>query len=297
MLSLLRVVRWTLRFFAREFAFQYIAILVVLIAIAVALGAAESTFGLVILAALGLLMLVEIRFAWLAVKTTRAIEAELREEVPGDPPESRFPKCHLWFPLLMLWSRAVKVERGVVFHSEEKRRVRLDIYRPAEGVPDGERRPALIQVHGGGWILGSRAEQGIPLLNQKRRSPSGVAREMRSETLMSFASAQVSWIEISRPRSGSRPATVSESVTFVASGSWPATFSCFVASGGASPFPSTSVKTLEIRPTASSTPAVLLDLCERALGKRLLLPAARDDQVGSAVDRVVEVLEGPVDRR
>ena len=127
-----RVMRWIARFLAREFAFQYIVILAIVIAVAAALGAAESTFGVVILAALGLLMLVEIRFAWLSVRTTRAIEKELEEEIPGDPPESRFPKLHLWFPLLMLWARDVKVKRGVVFHSEEKRRVRLDIYRPKD---------------------------------------------------------------------------------------------------------------------------------------------------------------------
>jgi acetyl esterase/lipase len=162
---MLRVARWIVRFFAREFAFQYIVILGALIALAVILGAAESTFGLVILVALSLLLLIEIRFAWLAWRTTRAIERELQEEIPGDPPESRFPNSHLWFPLLMLWSRSVKVERGVVFHSEEKRRVRLDVYRPSEGVPEGRRLPAVVQVHGGGWILGSRSEQGIPLLN------------------------------------------------------------------------------------------------------------------------------------
>ena len=161
----LRVWRWTLRFLAREFAFQYIVILAILIAVAVLLDAAESTLGIVVLAVLGLLTVVEIRFAWLSWKTTRAIEAELREEIPGDPPESRFPKSHLWLPLLMLWAKDVKVERGVVFHSEEKRRVRLDIYRSRRHRPDGERLPAVIQVHGGGWILGSRAEQGIPLLN------------------------------------------------------------------------------------------------------------------------------------
>ena len=159
-----RVMRWIARFLAREFAFQYIVILAIMIAVAAALGAAESTFGVVILAALGLLMLVEIRFAWLSVRTTRVIEKELEEEIPGDPPESRFPKSHLWFPLLMLWARDVKVKRGVVFHSEEKRRVRLDIYRPKDSAKD-ERLPAVIQVHGGGWILGSRAAQGIPLLN------------------------------------------------------------------------------------------------------------------------------------
>jgi len=161
----LRVWRWTLRFLAREFAPHYIVILGLLIAVAVVLGAAESTFGSVILVALGLLVVVEIRFAWLSWKTTRAIEAELREEIPGGPPESHFPKSHLWFPLLMLWARDVKVERNVVFHREEKRRVRLDIYRSRNQVPAGERLPAVIQVHGGGWILGSRAEQGIPLLN------------------------------------------------------------------------------------------------------------------------------------
>ena len=161
----LLVWRWILRFFAREFAFQYVAILALLIAAGVALGLAGSTGGLMALGALGLLFLVEARFAWLAWKTTRAIEAELREEIPGDPPQSRFPKSHLWLPLLMLWARDVEVERGVVFHSEERRRVRLDIYRPRSGVPAGRRLPAVIQVHGGGWILGSRAEQGSPLLN------------------------------------------------------------------------------------------------------------------------------------
>jgi acetyl esterase/lipase len=63
----------------------------------------------------------------------------------------------------MLRSRRVGVERGIVYHREPRRRVRLDIYRPA--VASEEPRPAVIQVHGGGWILGSRLEQGIPLLN------------------------------------------------------------------------------------------------------------------------------------
>lgn len=162
---LIRVVRWTLRFFAREFAFQYVAILVALIALSMVLGAALSPFGWVWLGALVFVLVAEVRFAWLSWRTTRVIERELREEIPGDPPESRFPKSHLWFPLLMLWARSVKVERGVVFHRSDSRRVRLDIYRPRDGVPEGELLPAVVQVHGGGWILGSRSEQGIPLLN------------------------------------------------------------------------------------------------------------------------------------
>ena len=160
-----RVWRWIARFLAREFAFQYIAIAGILIAALVFLGLADTTVGIVAIVILALWLLVEARFAWQAWRTTKAIEEELREEIPGGPPESHFPKSHLWFPLLMLFARSVKVERGVVYHREERSRVRLDIYRPRDGVPEGERLPAVIQVHGGGWILGSRSEQGIPLLN------------------------------------------------------------------------------------------------------------------------------------
>ena len=160
-----RVWRWIARFLAREFAFQYIAIAGILIAALVFLGLADTTVGIVAIVILALWLLVEARFAWQAWRTTKAIEEELREEIPGGPPESHFPKSHLWFPLLMLFARSVKVERGIVYHREERRRVRLDIYRPRDGVPEGERLPAVIQVHGGGWILGSRSEQGIPLLN------------------------------------------------------------------------------------------------------------------------------------
>ena len=160
-----RVWRWTVRFLAREFAFQFIVILAALIALLIAIGAWDSTLGAIAIVALALILLMEARFAWLAWSTTRAIERELQDEIPGDPPESRFPTSHLWLPLLMLFARSVKVERGVVFHREDKRRVRLDVYRSRDGAPTGELLPAVIQVHGGGWILGSRAEQGIPLLN------------------------------------------------------------------------------------------------------------------------------------
>lgn len=160
-----RVARWIARFLAREFAPQYVVILGALIAVGLLLEAFDGTFGVAVLIALGLALALELRFAWLAWRSSHAIEEELREEIPGEPPESRFPKTHLWFPLLMLFARSVKVERGVVFHREAKRRVRLDIYRSRNGAPGGERLPAVIQVHGGGWILGSRSEQGIPLLN------------------------------------------------------------------------------------------------------------------------------------
>ena len=40
-------------------------------------------------------------------------------------------------------------------------RLRLDIYKPREA---GSNRPVLVQIHGGGWVIGKKDEQGLPLM-------------------------------------------------------------------------------------------------------------------------------------
>lgn len=44
-------------------------------------------------------------------------------------------------------------------------RLKLDVYLPLDDVEPGQKRPAVLQIHGGAWVLGSKDEQGIPLLN------------------------------------------------------------------------------------------------------------------------------------
>jgi acetyl esterase/lipase len=45
------------------------------------------------------------------------------------------------------------------------KRLRLDIYEPRDSAPPGSaRRPVLIQIHGGGWVIGNKEEQGLPLM-------------------------------------------------------------------------------------------------------------------------------------
>lgn len=56
----------------------------------------------------------------------------------------------------------VKRIRNIAYRRVAGRTLRLDVYQP--GAP-GERRPAILQIHGGGWVLGDKREQGIPLLN------------------------------------------------------------------------------------------------------------------------------------
>ena len=45
------------------------------------------------------------------------------------------------------------------------RPLKLDVYLPLDDVEPGKKRPAVLQIHGGAWVLGSKDEQGIPLLN------------------------------------------------------------------------------------------------------------------------------------
>jgi acetyl esterase/lipase len=59
--------------------------------------------------------------------------------------------------------RHAQVERmrNIVYREVDGRRLRLDLYRHRDR-PAG--CPTLLQVHGGGWVLGSKNEQGLPLM-------------------------------------------------------------------------------------------------------------------------------------
>lgn len=90
-----------------------------------------------------------------------AIEAALAAAPPLAAAGRAYPRSHLLVPPLMFWRRDVEVRRGVVFSEAEGRPLTLDIYRPRA---PGGRRPAILQIHGGAWIVGFKEYQGIPLL-------------------------------------------------------------------------------------------------------------------------------------
>jgi acetyl esterase/lipase len=59
--------------------------------------------------------------------------------------------------------RRVAVTRNIPFAHVGRRPLKLDVYQPRDARP-GERRPAILQIHGGAWVMGDKREQGIPLL-------------------------------------------------------------------------------------------------------------------------------------
>jgi acetyl esterase/lipase len=70
---------------------------------------------------------------------------------------------------LLNGNRRRRRTRDVVFseprEGERGPKLKLDVYLPLEDPEPGQKRPAVLQIHGGAWVLGSKNEQGIPLLN------------------------------------------------------------------------------------------------------------------------------------
>jgi len=56
---------------------------------------------------------------------------------------------------------SVRRVRNVEYARVAGRRLRLDIYEPRT---PSTRRPALIQIHGGAWIVGDKRDQGVPIM-------------------------------------------------------------------------------------------------------------------------------------
>ncbi len=56
----------------------------------------------------------------------------------------------------------VRVEKNVPYDEAHGKRGLLDIYLPADTPVQGA--PVLLQVHGGGWTIGTKDQQGIPLM-------------------------------------------------------------------------------------------------------------------------------------
>lgn len=169
-LNALRPLRWTPvvlpAFFSAWLTNELAPQLLVLLAVEVVgftlLGALAEPAGLVALAvagaqAVGLLVLVR-RSEQAGALADDALSAVPDiGETPGGEPTRGLRK--LFVPLSF---RHPDVERVVdVPYSDEHPRHRLDVYRRRDR-PTG--CPTLLQVHGGGWVIGDKREQGRPLM-------------------------------------------------------------------------------------------------------------------------------------
>lgn len=169
-LNALRPVRWTpvllpaffWAWLTNELAPQLLVVLALTVTTLALLGAVDGVLGLlgVVLAAVqavGLVVLV--RRSERAADVADAALAEVPSigQTPGGEPASGLRR--FFVPMAF---RHPDVERLVdVRYSDEHPRHRLDVYRRRDA-PTG--CPTLLQVHGGGWVIGDKREQGRPLM-------------------------------------------------------------------------------------------------------------------------------------
>jgi acetyl esterase/lipase len=57
-----------------------------------------------------------------------------------------------------------KVTKHITYRQVGNKKLKLDVFEPAQPAAPGSRRPAILQIHGGGWVIGDKREQGLPLL-------------------------------------------------------------------------------------------------------------------------------------
>jgi acetyl esterase/lipase len=150
---------WLLAFLTTDLAFVHIAaaaVVTTLFAWGGALASLPGKIGLLIMVLSSLALVV----MWLPNLKAAKIYDSVATELGLDEVE-RVPRRLVLTP----FSRRredVGITRNVEFFRAAGRSLKLDIYRPLVGA---DKRPALVYLHGGGWILGDKREQGIPLCN------------------------------------------------------------------------------------------------------------------------------------
>jgi acetyl esterase/lipase len=133
-------------------------------AICIAGGALDSVPGLVGLVLMAVAEALLLQIAITTRRTVVTVRGALEELEPG-PDAPRFPRLHVVLPFLLGRRRGVRTRRNVEFHRAGGKRLRLDVTLPSVPPPGGgDLRPALLQIHGGGWVIGDKREQGLPLL-------------------------------------------------------------------------------------------------------------------------------------
>ncbi|MDQ2647982.1 MAG: alpha/beta hydrolase [Actinomycetota bacterium] len=148
-----------------ELVWHHIVAGLVIIFVTVSNGALDDPPGVIGL----VLMIVDLLLlAWTGVigRRTVVLVRDALADLEPTPGTARFPRLHVVFPFLMNHRKGVSHKRNIEFARAGGKKLRLDVTIPSAPVPGGgDRRPALLQIHGGGWVIGDKREQGLPLLN------------------------------------------------------------------------------------------------------------------------------------
>jgi acetyl esterase/lipase len=148
-------VSWLAAWVTTELAPHLVVGGTVLAGVLAGLGGVEHASGVIGLALVVLAIPLIVR----ARQSAEHVDEAVAELDPYEP-RVRYPARHVALPFLAWRRRDIRRVNGIEYVPTRPRR-KLDVYLPREA---GDHRPAIIHVHGGAWVIGSRKEQGVPLL-------------------------------------------------------------------------------------------------------------------------------------
>ncbi len=147
--------------FVRELAVQHVFWQGLVAAVLIVQGgyAGVGVIGFWLLLASWLALL---RLHFEATRATVSVRSAFRLGDLSTPRHSpTYPRSHILFPYLMLRRPGVEHEPRVKFAEVNGTALYTDIFRPTDR---DSKRPALLHLHGGSWVMSFKRFQGIPLL-------------------------------------------------------------------------------------------------------------------------------------
>jgi acetyl esterase/lipase len=151
-----------------ELAFQNIVWEMVAAALFISFGALDGWAGWVGLALavagwVGLIGLgaTGLRTAGVVARSLDEVRSE-RLPVPSEPTEPTWGKWWRVSRAIPLKSRAVRASLDIDYAGDGEKHHRLDVYSSRLVSPD--RAPVMVYIHGGGWVIGDKREQGKPMM-------------------------------------------------------------------------------------------------------------------------------------
>lgn len=156
----------TSELFAHHFAWQFVATIVFVWAGALEAWPGWLGLGITLASWAGLFALVPIaRHAEPVVEAAlvAALGPDYRSRIlphaGGDRPSR--PRARQPLNPFAFGHPEVQVTRDIPYVEGGGLRNRLDVYAPRAGAKDA---PVLLQIHGGGWVIGNKREQALPLM-------------------------------------------------------------------------------------------------------------------------------------
>lgn len=158
-----RLPSWFIAFLTTDLALHHVGLQLIVAAGFAWAGALQTLPGKFALTTL-VISSTWIVILWLPNLRVAAVVDDVADKFGFDTVDP-IPRRLLWVPLRRL-HRGVTVARDVEFSRAAGRTLTMDIYR---GLSGADKRPTLVYLHGGGWVMGDKSNQGLPLCNHLAR--------------------------------------------------------------------------------------------------------------------------------